>query len=207
VAEGIFALLGVVVGGLIAAGTGYWMERKREDREVQTAARRAYIDLYACYFSIRWALEQGGLVQRKEIGTRLGRYREHESTFVHLRIHEYLVVSRTVGQLWLFVEQAAAPRSPAMTEDVRRQLESLRQQTREAGDILLEVARRGPAHMWGQRRFREARRRVRPKRDEQEKSEILDLVQELVRLPPIPEPDSGDHNGPERPSPDVPRSA
>src|SRR4051794_23581437 len=49
VTEAIFALVGVVVGGLITAGTTYWMERKREDRDVQAAARRVYPDLYACY--------------------------------------------------------------------------------------------------------------------------------------------------------------
>lgn len=203
----IFALLGVVVGGLITAGTGYWMERKREDREVQGAARRAYLELYACYFSIRAALEQGGLVQVKEMGTRLGRYREHESTFaVHLRIKEYLVVSRTVRRLSLFVQQGEAPPAPAMTEDVRRKLDSLREQTEEAGEILLEAAIRGPAHIWGQRRFRDARRRLMPKREEQRKSEILELVEDLVRLPPVPQTDPRDHDGPEGRTPDDPLS-
>lgn len=42
VSQGIFALAGVLVGGLITAGTTLYIERRREKREVRAAARQLH---------------------------------------------------------------------------------------------------------------------------------------------------------------------
>jgi hypothetical protein len=180
VAEGIFALLGVAVGALIAAGTTYWMERKREDRVVQAAARQACIDLYACAYSIPGP-DPRALGSLAEIRSRLDNYREHEATFaVHLRILQYLEVSITLAELRLFSGEANDGSELGEHERCRR--ESLRQETIHAGDILLEVARRGPAHMAPQRLFRRVHQRLGRKQEQATIREIREKVQELIRL-------------------------
>jgi hypothetical protein len=184
------------------------MERKREDRGVQAAARRAYVDLYACYLSIRTALEENAPTQVKEMRSRLDRYREHESIFaIDLRITHYLLLAVTVRRLSLFIQQGQVRPAPAMSEDERRELESLRKRTEAAGDELLDVAIRGPAHMWGQRGFRRVRRGVMPQREKRRRAEILELVEELVRLPPEPQTDRREDDGPEGRGPEDPPSA
>ena len=114
-AEAIFALVGVIVGGLIAAGTTYWMERKRQDREGQAAARQVFVHLYIIS-SICDALSKVSVQEThdllKEIEIHLEPYRDHQATFaVHLRILQYLDVAAAVGQLQ--VQRAVAPASCA----------------------------------------------------------------------------------------------
>jgi hypothetical protein len=156
------------------------LERKREDRSVQRAARLAFIDLYAVSLSISEAVGNNTIQPLNESG--LERYLEHEPTLAaHLRIKDYLEVAAAVGELRLFVEQAERRRAVALSEPLTKRLTGINEGILESSKHLLEVARRGPAHMWPQRAFRGLYRRLPVAKEQQTIEEIRGLARDLAR--------------------------